>query len=188
MNTAINVAPHTSEQLVTLFNRCFESTENTRLLGGATEPEYLPATSERGAQIHFTQDYFASALHEIAHWCVAGVARRELPDYGYWYAPDGRTPAQQAEFERVEVQPQALEWLFSVAANWRFRASADNLAMGLGPSEHFKDAIYQRAVSLTVDTVNPRVYQFSRALLARFQPGQSTAWLFAPERFARESL
>ena len=63
----------------------------------------LPA-QQPGAlnRIVFTHDYFASALHEVAHWCVAGPERRRLTDYGYWYAPDGRTEKQQMEFERVE--------------------------------------------------------------------------------------
>ncbi len=40
-------------------------------------------------------DFFASALHEISHWCVAGKARREQVDFGYWYCPDGRDAMTQ---------------------------------------------------------------------------------------------
>ncbi|MDO3385426.1 elongation factor P hydroxylase [Gilvimarinus sp. SDUM040013] len=188
MNTAFVVATHQSHQLVEIFNRCFLDRENTRLLGGAPEPLYLPASAGSPAQIHFTQDFFSSALHECAHWCVAGEARRQLEDYGYWYAPDGRDASQQAEFERVEVRPQALEWLFSVAANWPFRVSADNLAMELGPSDAFKDAICAQAQSLTPLTVNDRTSQFAQALLAYYRPAKGLDWLFSPERFARSSL
>jgi elongation factor P hydroxylase len=77
----------------------------------------------------YREDYFASALHEVAHWCIAGEQRRQQLDFGYWYAPDGRSPEQQGAFEAVEYKPQALEWFFSLACGYRFRLSADNLGM-----------------------------------------------------------
>lgn len=136
---------HRSFDLIQLFEHCFFAEFHTRLEGGADEPLYLPADSFNPARIIFTRDYFASALHEVAHWCVAGANRRALPDYGYWYAPDGRTTAQQAQFEQVEIKPQALEWIFSVASGSRFRVSADNLNSGLGASSEFKEAIVSQA-------------------------------------------
>lgn len=132
--------------LIQLFDELFVPSLRTRLCGGAEEPIYLPAAEKNLCnEIHFTKDYSASALHEIAHWCVAGHERLRQVDYGYWYAPDGRTPAQQSEFERVEVKPQALEWIFSVACGMKFSVSADNLAMGLGPSVQFKQAVSEQA-------------------------------------------
>ena len=77
------------------------------------------------------------ALHEVAHWCVAGPRRRCLDDYGYWYAPDGRDAAAQAEFLRVEVRPQALEALFCAACNHPFRVSLDNLDGDPGDEARF---------------------------------------------------
>ncbi len=53
--------------------------------------------------------FYASALHEIAHWCIAGENRCQQVDYGYWYEPNGRSEERQFEFEKVEVKPQALE-------------------------------------------------------------------------------
>lgn len=136
---------HNAFDLIHLFEQCFFAEFHTRLVGGAEEPLYLPADGSSPARIIFTKDYFASALHEVAHWCVAGEQRRALQDYGYWYAPDGRDMAQQAEFERVEIKPQALEWIFSAACGVRFRVSADNLASGFGPSAHFKEGIAVQA-------------------------------------------
>lgn len=136
---------HNIFDLIQLFEQCFFMEFHTRLEGGADEPFYLPADGLNPAKILFTRDYFASALHEVAHWCVAGDERRGLQDYGYWYAPDGRNMEQQAEFERVEIKPQALEWIFSVACGAKFRVSADNLASGLGPSADFKEAIASQA-------------------------------------------
>ncbi|HCW91554.1 MAG TPA: transporting ATPase [Marinobacter sp.] len=120
---------HSANDLIMLFNDLFRDDYQTELVRGDREPEYLPASDEQNrARIVFAHGYFASALHEISHWCIAGQRRRALVDYGYWYCPDGRTPEQQRAFERVEVRPQALEWLFSVAAGSRFHISVDNLS------------------------------------------------------------
>ena len=116
--TLLPVDNHQYHDLIRIFDGLFFKPFNTRLIRGADEPVYLPA--DQDCDVHrvvFAHGYFASALHEIAHWCVAGQARRLLEDYGYWYCPDGRDAAQQAEFEKTEVVPQALEWAFSVAAN-----------------------------------------------------------------------
>ena len=87
---------HDCQDLIRLFDECFLADLNTCLLGGYPEPEYLPAdASHPHHRILFTRDYFRSALHEVAHWCVAGPERRLMPDFGYWYAPDGRTAEQQ---------------------------------------------------------------------------------------------
>ncbi len=117
-----------ARRLERVFALCFADRWRTRLLGGATEPFYRPATGAGDChELHYREDYFASALHEVAHWCIAGDARRRLPDFGYWYLPDGRSVDQQRAFEAVEYRPQALEWWFSRACGYRFRPSADNL-------------------------------------------------------------
>lgn len=143
------------ERLIDLFNSTFMQSHNTVIEGGAAEPYYLPATvggapslgSERFHKVIFTQDYFSSALHEIAHWCIAGAERRALPDYGYWYAPDGRTKAQQHAFEQVEVKPQALERIFARATGQAFRISADNLDGGFTASTGFTESIHMQTIT-----------------------------------------
>ena len=115
---------HRAQDLEALFAQTFAAQYNTVLCGGAEEPLYQPGAPHR---IVYTRDYFRSALHEVAHWCVAGEKRRQLPDYGYWYAPDGRDAAQQRAFEQVEVRPQALELLFCEACGHPFSVSLDNL-------------------------------------------------------------
>lgn len=118
----------TAQQITDIFNRLFVQTERTQLIGGADEPIYLPFAPNRPlAELYFRADYERSALHEIAHWCVAGPKRRQLEDFGYWYAPDGRSASQQQAFFAVEVEPQALEWLFAIATGIPFRVSVDNL-------------------------------------------------------------
>ncbi len=154
-----------AQQLSRCFYQAFYSDYHTCLLGGGQEPEYRPAADEGGDhQIIFTRDYCASALHEVAHWCVAGAARRLLPDYGYWYAPDGRTRAQQAEFEHLEAKPQALEWLFSRACGLTFHPSADNLNAGLEVSTAFKQAIVAEAQHYCRQGLNRRAHTWVATL------------------------
>ncbi len=115
-------------RLEVVFAECFRASERTLLLGGAHEPLYEPAAAPAGYhRIYYREDFFASALHEVAHWCIAGPARRTKRDFGYWYAPAGRDAAAQRAFEAVEEKPQALEWLFSLACGYPFRVSVDNL-------------------------------------------------------------
>lgn len=155
-------------QLVDLFAREFAASHRTRLVPGGDEPLYRPAAGPDGwHEIVFRHDYFQSALHELAHWCVAGAGRRLLVDYGYWYSPDGRTLSQQAEFERVEARPQAVEWLLTVACGRRFQVSLDNLAA----AEPLDEASLWRAVHREVQRclggeVPPRAAQLVRALAA----------------------
>lgn len=158
-----------SDELVTLFNRCFADKFNTVLVGGADEPVYLPADRRCSRhRILFSHNYFASALHEVAHWCVAGDGRRQQIDYGYWYAPDGRSAEQQHLFERVEVKPQALEWLFSEAAGAPFRVSADNLEQELSASRVFRQNIALQAQAYSQNGVPPRALTFITTLAQHY--------------------
>ncbi len=174
MNIAVTEFGHQASpsllRLQAVFHDVLGQRWRTRLQGGAQEPFYQAATDiEADAIIFFTRDYFASALHEIAHWCVAGEERRKRDDYGYWYAPDGRNAEQQAAFEKVEVVPQAYEWIFSVACASPFRVSADNLAMPEGAGREFKIAIWQqvRAFCETGLPLRPRL--FTEALAQEFK-------------------
>ena len=126
---------HQIQDITAIFNQCFAKAFNTRLVKGNDEPIYLPAgASDIGipaqsfAQVVFAHGYYASALHEIAHWCLAGAKRREQVDFGYWYCPDGRSAEQQAEFQKVEIKPQAIEWGLCLAAGFEFNVSCDNLS------------------------------------------------------------
>lgn len=100
---------------------------HTILVKGKHEPEYFAATDTEPAKIVFAHGFFASCLHEISHWCVAGQKRRLLNDFGYWYAPDGRNEQQQQQFEQVEILPQGIECLLTLACSKPFKVSKDNL-------------------------------------------------------------
>jgi len=104
-------------------------------------------------------------MHEVAHWCIAGKARRQQLDYGYWYKPDGRTQAQQSTFETVEVKPQALERILCKAAGMTFRLSVDNVADPLcKPSEAFTDAVQVQTVAYLQQGLPKRAQHYAQAL------------------------
>lgn len=177
---------HQAATVIEVFNELFTHRYQTRLEGGGEEPLYQPMTGSDNPvhKITFTRDYFASALHEVAHWCIAGAERRLLEDYGYWYAPDGRTAAQQAEFERVEVKPQALEWIFSQAASYRFRLSSDNLNGGLSHSEQFRRAVWEQARRYCEQGLPSRANQFAQGLAKAYGIGD----YLDPSRYRLEDI
>lgn len=117
-----------TDWLIALFNHLYEhGVIPTMLVRGESEPEYFASKDGNPARIEFAHGFFQSALHEISHWCVAGNKRRQLDDFGYWYCPDGRDEATQHQFEQVEIKPQAIECLLSLALGRYFYVSADNL-------------------------------------------------------------
>ncbi len=174
-----------SLQLEQLFARTFFDGWNTLLVGGGDEPVYLPADLANPChRIVYREDYFSSALHETAHWCIAGEARRRRVDFGYWYRPDGRDRHQQRAFEQVEVRPQALEWLFTVATGRDFRPSADNLASddpeSRGPSPEFLRALENQARDWCVTGgMPPRGRLFAAALADHY----GVEVVFDPDRY-----
>ncbi|MDX2465325.1 MAG: elongation factor P hydroxylase [Porticoccus sp.] len=154
-----------ANQLISLFNGLFADRFNTRLEGGGEEPVYLPADDRCDhCRLVFRRDYVSSALHEISHWCIAGEQRRQVIDFGYWYNPDGRTEVQQRTFEKMEVKPQAIEWIFSVAAGHTFNISADNLSAGIGASEVFVQSVIDQARAWCVFPMPDRASVFTKTL------------------------
>ncbi|MFB4204426.1 elongation factor P hydroxylase [Arhodomonas sp. KWT2] len=161
-------APHDPAELIRLFDDEF-APENTRLVRGDEEPLYLPADDTCAYhRVVFAHGFFASALHEIAHWCIAGPRRRALVDYGYWYEGDGRDAVTQAEFERVEARPQALEWAFSMAADAPFRVSVDNLDGDPGDPDGFRRAVRDALAVYLRDGLPPRARRFAIRLQDRY--------------------
>lgn len=161
-------------RLVKTFERCFARSENTRLVGGAAEPFYQPSGDDRPHNLlYFREDYFASALHETAHWCIAGRERRKLADFGYWYAPEGRNKSEQRAFEAVETKPQALEWIFSLACGYRFQVSVDNFSDADEPvnSAGFELAVSAQARDWQAAGLPGRAAKFFDALSEEFGTG-----------------
>lgn len=167
---------HKIEDIIRIFDDCFAIEYNTRLKRGSDYPIYLPAflneggiKSERSYNvIFFAHGYYSSALHEIAHWLVAGEERRKLEDFGYWYEPDGRSAERQREFERAEVKPQAIEWVLATAAGFRYFASADNLSGNPGDNSAFKLAVYDQVKLYAERGYLPKRAETLRKALCRF--------------------
>ncbi|RDX37055.1 diaminobutyrate-2-oxoglutarate aminotransferase [Kangiella sp. HD9-110m-PIT-SAG07] len=176
-----NIVPtkYCVQQLAESFNQTFAE-YNIILKHGADEPFYQASElSRQHAIIHSTYDYFSSALHEIAHWCIAGEERRQHNDYGYWYEPDGRSPEQQAEFFKVEVKPQALEWAFSLAAGVPFRVSVDNLDGDVNAQEKaqsdaecFRNNVYKQLKHYFVQGFPPRALSMIQMLSSQYRAHQ----------------
>lgn len=179
---------HKAKDLINIFNGLFEHAFSTVLEGGGEEPIYLPANDlQNSHRIIFTQDYFASALHEISHWCIAGESRRQQVDYGYWYEPDGRSLEQQSAFESVEVEPQALEWLFSVAAGIKFRVSADNLNGGDRDTADFSRRVKRQVAKYITNGLTGRAAQFCLSLI-EFYNRESAFEVFCNEVLKSQPL
>lgn len=156
---------HHYQDLIRIFSDCFFQKYNTLLVKGDDEPIYLPADATRNYHaIYFAHGFFSSALHECAHWFIAGKERRKQVDYGYWYVPDGRTPEQQVEFQHVEVKPQALEWILAKAAGYKFQFSIDNLNGAPGDLDAFKYNVQQQVLVYEQQGLPTRAGQFCDAL------------------------
>jgi len=162
---------HEYQDLITIFNDTFLDQFNTKLELGGDEPIYLPADDEHHHhRIIFARGFYASALHEISHWCVAGPERRLLEDFGYWYEPDGRTAEVQAEFEKVEVRPQAYEWILAQSAGFPFTVSCDNLHGDFEPDRlGFMKKVHKEVLGILDVGLPLRVKMLSDALRAFYQ-------------------
>lgn len=139
-----------TQWLIHLFNGIFAQTNMdgvpTILVRGDGEPEYFASRDGNPARIEFAHGFFASTLHEISHWCVAGKKRRQLDDFGYWYVADGRDEATQKLFEQVEIKPQAIECLLNLALGRYFYVSQDNLNADFDTSNStFANDVYLQA-------------------------------------------
>jgi hypothetical protein len=170
---------HHYTDLIALFERCFFTLYNTRVIKGGDEPIYLPAGQHVSYhQIVFAHGYYSSALHEIAHWCLAGEARRQLEDYGYWYCPDGRDQEQQAAFEQAEVKPQAIEWAFCLSVGLSFHVSVDNLDGFQSDRASFQYRVAKQGLRYLQQGFPPRAQTFISELQSFYQQPRLSADAF----------
>lgn len=156
---------------------------DVRMRGGFEEPVYLPAghpdlLDATTAEVRFSHDYAASALHEAAHWCIAGVERRALVDYGYEYLAPPRDARVKARFFDLEARTQALECLFARAAGLPFRPSLDDLTATSADLGHFATRIEAACRKLRSTGLPRRAARFVDALhpaasVDRCSPGRT---------------
>lgn len=152
------------KHIINSFNTSFKSDHKTILVGGAEEPFYQPRDTEDACSIvFFREDFISSALHEVAHWCLAGRERRKVADYGYWYEPH-RDEIAQNKFEEVEVKPQSIEWILSTAAGASFCVSADNLDLQVHCDRAFREKVQLTTKNYLLSGLPKRVGQMASAL------------------------
>ncbi|MDQ7735185.1 elongation factor P hydroxylase [Halomonas sp. SpR1] len=180
----------TLEDITALFDGIFAERYQTRLIRGGDEPLYRPANSETPYhQVIFARGYYASALHEISHWCIAGEKRRQLEDYGYWYCPDGRNAEQQRAFEQAEVAPQALESIFTRACGRVFHVSVDNLGGDIEVDiEAFAAQVEARAQRYLEEGLTARAKAFQVALKSFYSDQLTLAEAVAQAHATLESM
>jgi elongation factor P hydroxylase len=173
------------QRVVDTFETCLGKPYKTLLIGGFSEPEYVPQIDAEPAQIRFREDFLSSALHEIAHWCIAGSERRAQHDFGYWYWPEGRGAEQQLAFEQAEVRPQAIEWIFANACGQSFHLSRDNHGpAGQWSAFDLAGATSAMAIELIQTSLPNRADIFAEALALEFDlPHYKN-----PELYSREAL
>lgn len=159
-------SPISSQVIEQLFKACFFDDYQTLLIGGADEPLYQPNASAQGEHhIYYRADYVSSALHEVAHWCLAGESRLVLEDYGYWYIPEAeRTIEQQQKFMQVEAKPQALEKVFSEALGIDFKPSLDSFICDHIVEEMFQELIQKEYSNFFEQPFSERSFRFFNAL------------------------
>lgn len=165
----------TLADIIALFDGVFAERYRTRLTRGGDEPLYQPASGDDDYhQVIFAHGFYASALHEISHWCIAGEQRRTLEDYGYWYLPDGRDAQQQVAFEAAEIAPQALESVFCEASQRPFHVSVDNLGGEADVDrERFANLVLSRAERYRAEGLPRRADAFRVALQRFYHQGAS---------------
>lgn len=160
----------TIERLIDVVNRFLQPKYQTELVKGHDEPVYFPADKNfKYHRIIFAHGFFASALHELAHWCIAGKERRLLEDYGYWYVNDGRNQEQQLQFEQVEIKPQAIEWAFSLACGAGFQVSCDNLDGVELDRALFRAKVFQQLQVYIKEGFPPRAQEMIDLFCAAFE-------------------
>ena len=104
---------------------------------------------------------------------------RELVDFGYWYCPDGRDAQTQGQFEDVEVKPQALDWLFCVAAGYPFNVSCDNLEGDFEPDRVvFQRRVHAQVMDYLANGIPERPARFIKALQNYYHTPKLTAEQF----------
>lgn len=157
--------PLTDREIAGCFNRSLGRRHGVRLVGGATEPLYVP-DQDGWSIIRYTRDYAASALHELAHWCIAGLERRRRVDYGYWYAAPPRSAADQTAFVTVELPVQALESVLASACGVEFRVSVDDPRVPVEQADAFARDVTEYAATRTHRTMSARAMRLVAVLKA----------------------
>ncbi len=163
MNCADSSLP-SAVDIAACFNGLFGPCYRVRMIGGGPEPEYLPPTPTSPGYLRYRSDYAHSALHEAAHWCIAGARRRQQVDYGYWYQPPPREESAQRAFAQVEARVQGLEAILTEATGLVFQVSLDDVDNLFRFEADFADAVCTERAAWWDRGLPRRAEIFRRAL------------------------
>ncbi|MBM4205579.1 MAG: elongation factor P hydroxylase [Gammaproteobacteria bacterium] len=164
-----HVAEPSDIEIASCFNATFARSHHTVLVGGVLAPYYLPAAAPHRSIIRYRENFAASALHEAAHWCMAGQHRLRQRDFGYWYIPSPRSEEESAAFLAAECPVQALEQIFAEAAGLPFRVSLDDLGLELSSRrQEFAAEVQARARTWRDHGLPRRAQGFVHSLTGRF--------------------
>jgi len=169
--SGVSMIDAVAQRIAATFNRLYGRPYRTLLVGGGAEPWYEPPVGDASGRIVYRHDYPASALHEAAHWCLAGARRRRLRDYGYWYVPGPRNAEQRSAFFAVEARVQGLEAVLAGVCDVRFVVSADDFAAPQSELDAFAGAVDAAIASLRRDGLPTRAAALHDALAAEFHDG-----------------
>lgn len=170
---------YTDDEWCAMLKQIFEATFDVLIVGGSDEPFYQAASKNSPATVYYKNNYPRSLLHEMAHYCLAGQKRRQLDDYGYWYAPCGRSAEQQQAFEKVETRPQALEKAFCHILGLPFCPSLDDFS-GNGASKLFLTNLqhhYQQIMAAPPPLAKKALNALSNSVLLNALTEQSSSKL-----------
>ncbi len=144
--------------------------EATRLVPTQQEPYYLPKNiTHPWHQIFYTEHSYTSLFHEVSHWCIASLERRQQIDYGYWYQESSRDQHAQQIYLNSEAKTQALEWILCKTVNAKICVIPDNQPQSFEPSLEFKQKIFMALQQYFAKGLPIRAQQLVDALLKQYQ-------------------
>ncbi len=119
-------------------------------------------------------------LIEIFNSCFADEFNTRLikgDDEPIYLPADAEVPYNQ--FEDVEVKPQALDWLFCVAAGYPFNVSCDNLEGDFEPDRVvFQRRVHAQVMDYLANGIPERPARFIKALQNYYHTPELTAEQF----------
>ena len=163
-----NESTHHYSYLIDIFSDCFRNSYDTVLVAGDDEPYYQPDQAMSRIKWCLRTAFLPQRYTKprIGVLRVNSVGSSSITAIGM--NPMG-VMQQQREFEQVERKPQALEWLFSLCAGFKFDVSVDNLSGVEVDRYAFRKEVAQQLESyLETDLLPPRAKTFAKALCRAF--------------------
>ncbi len=141
----------------------------------------LPADAEVPYnRIVFAHGFYASAIHEISHWCIAGKARRELVDFSATgIARMGVMPKRKASLKMLKRSRRHSTGCSVLAAGYPLNVSCDNLEGDFEPDRVvFQRRVHAQVMDYLANGIPERPARFIKALQNYYHTPELTAEQF----------